>query len=244
MPKPVALITGGSRGIGRATCLALAGSHAVVVNYSRGEHEAKETVSLIQDSGSEAVCVRADVADPAQVNAMFAEIEDAFGPVAVLVNNAGIRRDGLTLRMTDADWLDVMGVDLSGAFYCMRRALRPMILARTGRVVNVASVAGIQGSAGQANYCAAKAGLIGLTKAVAREVAKKGVTVNAVAPGLVETELTTSLLPERFAAIVDGVPAGRTGTPGEVAALVSFLCSDQAGYINGAVLVADGAMTA
>jgi 3-oxoacyl-[acyl-carrier protein] reductase len=244
VPDPVALVTGGSRGIGRAICRALAAAHAVAVNYSTGEEDAKETVSLIQASGGEAIAVKANVADRGRVEALFDEVHEALGPVSVLVNNAGIRRDGLALRMTDDDWLDVIGVDLSGAFFCTRRALRTMIRAGSGRIVNVASVAGIQGNAGQANYCAAKAGLIGLTKAVAREVARKGVTVNAVAPGLVATELTTSLPPERFAAIVDGVPAGRTGTPEEVAALVSFLCSESAGYINGAVLVADGAMTA
>lgn len=244
MPERVALVTGGSRGIGRATCLALAKSNLVVVNHSSSLEEAKEVVGEIEAAGGEAMSVQADVSDPGQVAAMFEQIEDAFGEVSILVNNAGIRRDGLALRMKDADWTDVIGVNLSGAFFCARRALRPMIRRRWGRIVNVASVAGLRGSAGQANYCASKAGLIGLTQALAREVAGKDVTVNAVAPGLVETRLTTSLDEARYAEIVHSIPAGRSGTPDEVAAAIAFLCSDAAAYTNGAVLVTDGAMTA
>ncbi len=244
MPSSVALVTGGSRGIGRAICVALAPSHAVAVNYSTSPEDAKETASLVEAAGGEAFTVRADVSDPTRVGAMFDEVEDALGPVSVLVNNSGIRRDGLALRLSDDDWQDVIDVDLSGAFYCTRRALRSMVRARSGRIVNVASVAGLQGNVGQANYCAAKAGLIGLTKAVAREVAKKGVTVNAVAPGLIETDLTTSLPETRLDEIVAGIPAGRAGTVDEVAQIVSFLCSESGSYMNGAVLVADGAMTA
>jgi 3-oxoacyl-[acyl-carrier protein] reductase len=244
MSEQVALVTGGSRGIGRAICLALARTHIVAVNHRESLEAAKETLASIHDAGGEGILVQADAGDSAQVEAMFAEVEDALGPVSVLVNNAGIRRDGLTMRMTDSDWDEVLRVNLFGAFACTRRALRSMIRAGNGRIVNVASVGGIQGSPGQANYCAAKAGLIGLTKAVAREVARKNVTVNAVAPGLIETELTTSLTAARYTELVDSIPAARAGQPEEVAALVAFLCSDQAAYLNGAILVADGAMTA
>jgi 3-oxoacyl-[acyl-carrier protein] reductase len=242
--RRVALVTGGSRGIGRAICLELADSHALVVNYRSAVDEAKETVAQIENSGGEALLVQGDVRSRSSVESIFAEAEEALGPVEVLVNNAGIRRDGLMVRMSDDHWDDVIATDLTAAFYCARRGLRSMIRQRFGRIVNVSSVAGLHGSAGQANYSAAKAGLIGLTKSLAREVARKSITVNAVAPGLVETELTTSLDEARYADLVREIPAGRAGTPEEIAAAVSFLCSDNSGYINGAVLVADGAMTA
>lgn len=244
MSERVALVTGGGRGIGRATCMALSDSYAVAVNYSTRPADAKEVIDAIQSRGGEAFAVQADVSQAAHVDDMFRMVEEALGPVTVLVNNAGIRRDGLALRMTETDWEDVIDINLSGAFLCTRRVLRSMLRARWGRIVNVASVAGLKGSAGQANYCASKAGLVALTKALAQEVAKKNITINAVAPGLVETELTTSLEPARYAAIVDSIPAGRAGTPEEIAASISFLCSDSAAYVNGAVLVVDGAMTA
>ena len=244
MPEPVALVTGGSRGIGRAVCLELARSHAVAVNYRADADAAKETQSLIEQAGGEAIVVQGDVSDASSVEEVYRTTEEALGSISVLVNNAGIRRDNLAARMSDADWGEVLATDLSGAFMCARRALRSMIAGRYGRIVNVSSVAGVRGSAGQANYCAAKAGLIGLTRSLAREVAKKMITVNAVAPGLVETELTSSLDEERYAQLVDAIPAGRAAAPEEVAALIGFLCSPQASYVNGAVVVADGGMTA
>jgi 3-oxoacyl-[acyl-carrier protein] reductase len=245
MPERVALVTGGSRGIGRAICRALAAQgDAVAVNYRSGVEQAKETLALIESSGGEGIVVEGDVTRSAAVDAMFAQVEETLGPVTVVVNNAGIRRDGLAMRMSDADWQEVISTNLFGAFACSRRALRTMLRHGFGRIVNVASVAGVQGSPGQANYCAAKAGLIGLTKSLAREVARRNITVNSVAPGLVATELTTSLPEARWAELVHSIPAGRAGAPEEIGELVAFLCSKQAAYITGSVFVADGGMTA
>jgi 3-oxoacyl-[acyl-carrier protein] reductase len=244
MSERVALVTGGSRGIGRSISLALARDHAVAVNYVRRVDEAKDVVARIEAGGGEALAVQGDVSSEDDVRAMFETVEDALGPISAVVNNAGIRKDKLAARMSAEDWNEVLAVDLTGAFQCSRRALRSMISRGYGRIVNVSSVAGIRGVPGQANYSAAKAGLLGLTKTLAREVGRKDITVNAVAPGLIETELTTSLDDKRFQDIVGEVPAGRAGTCDEVAAVVAFLCSDVASYVNGAVVVADGGMTA
>jgi 3-oxoacyl-[acyl-carrier protein] reductase len=244
MSDRVALVTGGSRGIGRAVCIDLAQTHAVAVNYHSGIEEAKATASAIEEAGGECILVQGDVSDKSAVDAMFSTVEEEFGSVTVLVNNAGVRRDTLAVRMSEEDWNEVISIDLSGAFLCSRRALRSMISGRFGRIVNIGSVAGVRGVPGQANYCAAKAGLMGLTKSLAREVGRKNVTVNAIAPGLVETELTTSLDEKRFAEIVREIPLGRAATPEEIAAVVAFLCSEKAAYINGEVVVADGGMTA
>ena len=245
MSSRVALVTGASRGIGRAIALALARrGHAVAINYRAEIDAAKETLASVEEARAEGVIVQADVADPAAVNAMYEEVEERLGPVSILINNAGIRRDGLALRMSDEDWQRVIATNLTGAFSCSRRALRTMVRERWGRIVNVTSVAGLRGIPGQANYCAAKAGLIGLTKALAVEVAKRGVTVNAVAPGLVDTELTRSLPPERFSELERAIPAGRAGIPDDIAGVTAFLCSDEAAYLNGSVFPIDGAMTA
>jgi 3-oxoacyl-[acyl-carrier protein] reductase len=244
MPEHVALVTGGSRGIGRAVCLDLAETHAVAINYISGSEEAKETLAAIENGGGEACLVQGDVSNEEVVDAIFRNVEDALGPVSVLVNNAGIRRDNLAARMATGDWEEVLSVDVTGSFLCSRRAIRSMISRGFGRIVNVSSVAGIRGVPGQANYCAAKAGVIGLTRSLAREIGRKNVTVNAVAPGLIETDLTTSLNGKRFEALVAEIPVGRPGTPEEIAAVVAFLCSDKAAYINGSVVVADGGMTA
>lgn len=240
----VALVTGASRGIGRATALALARRHPVAINYRSRGGEAKETLALVEDAGGEGFVVQADVSDPAAVDALFAEVEDALGPVGVLVNNAGCRSDSLAMRTTDDAWRDVLDTNLGGAFACCRRALRPMLRAGWGRIVNVSSVAGLRGSAGQANYSAAKAGLLGLTRSLAREVGRKGITVNAVAPGLVDTDLVAGLTAEQRRALVDLVPAGRAGTAAEVASAIDYLCSPAAAYVNGTVLTIDGGMTA
>lgn len=243
--RSAALVTGSSRGIGRAIALELARrGHPVAVNYRERVEDAKETLAAIEGSGGEGICVQADVSDRAAVDDCFTEVEERLGPVEVLVNNAGVRRDGLAISMSDAAWDEVLTTNLYGTFACCRRALRPMLARRSGRIVNVASVAGLRASPGQANYSAAKAGVIAMTKTIAVEVAAKGITVNAVAPGLIETELTTSLAKERFAALEASIPQRRAGEPADVAALVAWLCSDEARSVTGGVFVTDGGMTA
>lgn len=245
MSKPVALVTGGSRGIGRATSVALAEQgFPVAVNYVSDEGEAKHTLALLEAAGGEGITVRADVSDSAQVDRCFTEIEDALGPVGVLVNNAGVRADGLAVSMSDDDWRRVVEVNLFGVFSCSRRALRHMLRVRWGRIVNVASVAGLRGSPGQTNYAAAKAGVVGFTRSLAREVARKGITVNAVAPGLVHTDLTANLTEDQKRALLDAVPARKPATAEDVAGTIGFLCSDGAAYLTGAILPVDGGMTA
>ena len=241
----VALVTGSSRGIGRAIAVSLAQSGArVAVNFNQDAEAAKHTLSLIEAAGSEGVCVQADVGNSSDVKRCFDEVEDAIGPVEVLVNNAGSRSDGLVLRMSDEAWDEVIRVNLFGTFACTRRALRPMIAGRWGRIVNVASVAGLRGSPGQANYAAAKGGVVALTKTIAREIAGRGVTVNAVAPGLIDTDLTAELTETQRKALLSQVPQGKTGTPEDVAELVSWLCTEEASFVTGSVFVTDGGMTA
>jgi 3-oxoacyl-[acyl-carrier protein] reductase len=239
----VALVTGASRGIGRACAVALAADgHRVGVCFGRDEAGAADTCAAVSAAGGEAVAVQADVVDPAAVDAAFSQVEEAFGRVEVVVANAGITRDGLLLRMDDAAWGDVLRTNLDGAFHTIRRAAPGMLRARFGRIVAVGSVTGLSGSAGQANYGAAKAGLIGLTRAVARELASRNVTANVVAPGPITTAMTDALGDDRRQAMTSQVPLGRFGTAEEVAAVVAFLCSDAAGYVTGAVLPVDGGL--
>jgi 3-oxoacyl-[acyl-carrier protein] reductase len=236
------LVTGASRGIGAAIarCLAAEG-WPVGVNYRSGADAAGSVVDEIEGAGGRAVALAGDVADPAAPDQLFAALEDRFdGPVLVLVNNAGISRDDLTPSLGDAEWQAVIDTDLSAAFRMTRRALRPMLRARAGRIVNIASVVGLRANAGQANYAAAKAGLIALTKTAAIEVARRGVTVNAVAPGWIDTEMTAEVSTE----LLDAVPARRAGKPEEVAACVRFLASEHASYVTGAVLTVDGGLAA
>lgn len=239
----VALVTGASRGIGRAVAASLGEQgRAVAVGYGRDRDGAEKVCVEIAEAGGEAVPVEIDVADPAAVDRAFGQVEAALGPVEVLVNNAGIARDGLVARMSDADWEAVMRTNLDGAFHATRRAARSMMRARFGRVVNVSSVSGVMGTAGQANYAASKAGLVGFTRAVARELAPRGVTCNAVLPGPIDTDMTAGLAAERRAELARAVPLGRFGTPGEVAAVVTFLCSEAASYVTGAVVAIDGGL--
>ena len=237
-----ALVTGASRGIGAATAKALAADGwAVAVNYRSGADAAAEVVQAITDAGGRAVAVQADVAEPGAADTLFAAAEEQLGgPVLVLVNNAGVTADGLSPQLSDDDWDKVVNTNLTGAFRLTRRALRPMLRARFGRIVNVASIVGQRANPGQANYAAAKAGLVGMTKTVAAEVAKRGVTVNAVAPGFIATEMTESL----ENGLLDHIPAKRTGTPEEVAACVRFLASEEAGYVTGTTLTVDGGLSA
>jgi 3-oxoacyl-[acyl-carrier protein] reductase len=239
----VALVTGASRGIGRACAVALAADgHRVAVGYGHDAEGAAETAAAIEAAGGEAVVVAVDVCDPAAVDAAFGRAEEAFGRVEVVVANAGITRDGLFLRMTDDQWGAVVRTDLDGAFHTIRRAAPAMLRARFGRIVAVGSVAGLSGSGGQANYAAAKAGLVGLVRAVARELASRNVTANVVAPGPITTGMTDALSDERRREMAGQVPLGRFGSAEEVAAVVAFLCSDAAGYVTGAVVPVDGGL--
>jgi 3-oxoacyl-[acyl-carrier protein] reductase len=238
-----ALLTGGSRGIGRAIGLRLAEQGAdVAFSYRGNEAAAKEATAAIEALGRRALAVQGDVRDPAAAEAIVKAVLDAFGKVDILVNNAGITRDDLIMRMKEEDWRDVLETNLFGAFWTTKAVTRPMLKARGGRIVNITSVSGQAGQMGQANYSAAKAGLIGLTKATARELASRGITVNAVAPGFVLTELTQDLPEALKTELVARTPLGRFGTAEEVAAAVAFLASDDARYITGQVLAVDGGL--
>ena len=237
----VALVTGGSRGIGRAIAGRLAGSgHVVAVNYSSNADAAEEVVRSILDQGGRAAAYPADVSQVESVEQMFEAIGQELGPVSVLVNNAGITRDNLLLRMKPEDFDEVISINLRSVYLCTRLALRSMLRAHWGRVVSVASVAGISGNAGQANYAASKAGMIGLSKSVAKEVGSRGITVNVVAPGFIATDLTDPLSDRVKDAAMASVALGRFGDPAEVAAAVDFLASEAAAYITGQVLAVDG----
>ena len=239
----VALVTGGSRGIGRAIALALAERGArVAVNYVSNVQAAEEVVGRIRGCGGEAVAVQGDVSQPEDARRLVDGTIAAFDALHILVNNAGLTHDELLLRMSEDAWDRVMAVNLRGAYLCTKAALRPMIRQRWGRIINIASVAGLVGNPGQANYAAAKAGLIGLTKSVAKEVASRNVTANAVAPGLVQTEMTAGLTEGQQQAMLQIIPLGRPATPEEIAPAVVFLASEEARYITGAVLAVDGGL--
>jgi len=239
----VALITGGSRGIGRAIALQFATQGIrIAVNYIRDQAAADHVVKTIEDAGSSAVAVQGDVTKTADVERIFAEVAEGLGPVEILVNNAGIIKDSLLMRMSDEDWDSVIDLDLRSVFLCTREAIRTMIRGRWGRIINIGSVVGLRGNAGQANYAAAKAGMVGFTQSIAKEVASRNITVNCVAPGYVETDIVEDLSKELKQLIMDRVPLGRFGLPEEIAGMVGFLASDAASYITGQAIAVDGGL--
>jgi 3-oxoacyl-[acyl-carrier protein] reductase len=240
---PVVLVTGASRGIGRAiACRFGRGGAKVGINYRQNASAAEATAAEVAALGGQALLLPGDASDGKDVSAIFAKLIEQWERIDVLVNNAGIVRDTLLLRMSDDDWDQVLDTNLRSAFLCTRAAMRHMLRQRAGRIINVASISGIRGNAGQANYAASKAGLIGLTKSVAREVASRGITVNAVAPGLIETDITTAMPEKARDALIEQIPLGRMGTPEEVAAAVEYLASADASYITGQAIVLDGGL--
>jgi 3-oxoacyl-[acyl-carrier protein] reductase len=239
----VALVTGGSRGIGRAICLELAREGAkVVVNYAGSQGAAEEVVAAIKELGSEAIAVQGDVASFEDAEKMVSATVEAFGGIDILVNNAGITRDNLLIRMKEDDWDAVINTNLKGVFNCTKAVAKPMMKARKGRIINITSVVGIIGNPGQANYVSAKAGVIGLTKSNAKELAVRNITVNAVAPGYIETDMTDKLGDDVKAKLFEAIPLSRMGRPEDIANAVTFLASDKAAYITGQVISVDGGM--
>jgi 3-oxoacyl-[acyl-carrier protein] reductase len=238
MTKPVALVTGASRGIGRAIALELAqAGMTVAVNYARSPEAAQAVVAQMEGNGA---IFGADVSQADQVQQLFADVLEKFGRLDVLVNNAGITRDGLLMRMKDEDWQQVIDLNLTGVFLCTRAATKLMLKQRSGRIINISSTSGVLGNAGQTNYAAAKAGVIGFTKAVARELSSRGITVNAVAPGFIDTDMTKDL---KLDGVLAQIPLGRVGKPEEIAGTVRFLATDPAAaYITGQVICVDGGM--
>jgi 3-oxoacyl-[acyl-carrier protein] reductase len=237
------VVTGGSRGIGRAICLAFAKPDThIYFNYSSASEAAAETQQRITELGGRSSGIRVDVASEEEVSGFFKQVVDETGRIDVLVNNAGITRDGLLVRMKEKDWDSVIDINLKGAFFCTKIAAKTMMKQRYGRIVNITSVVGAAGNPGQANYVASKAGIIGFTKAVARELASRNITVNAVAPGFIETDMTASLQEKAKDAMLEQIPLGRAGQPEDVAGVVSFLVSEHASYITGQIIHVNGGM--
>jgi len=239
----VALVTGGSRGIGAAICTELAAAGAeVAVNYAREVSAANAVCDAVREAGGSAHAVQGDVSTAEGAAALVDGVESDIGPIAILVNNAGITRDDLIMRLSDEDWRSVIDTNLGGAFFTCQALSRPMLKRRAGVIVNITSIVGVHGNAGQTNYAASKAGLIGLTKSLAKELGGRGIRVNAIAPGYIATELTDALPDQAREAILGGTPLGRLGEPADVARAVRFLCSDAAGFITGDVLAVDGGL--
>lgn len=241
----LALVTGASKGIGRAIALELAKNNFdVAINFNRSEEPAKNLCAEIKNLGVNAEIFKADVSDYNQVAEMFKNVKSVMGEaVSILVNNAGVTRDTLLMRMKPEDWQTVINTNLNAAFYCTREAIRDMAKARYGRIINIASVVGLIGNAGQANYAASKAGIIGLTKSIAREYAERGITANAIAPGFIDTDMTEGLKPEAKEGILKSIPIGKIGSPEDVARAAAFFASEANSYITGQVLAVDGGMT-
>ena len=239
----VALVTGGSRGIGRVIAENLAkDGFNIAICYSGNEQAAQETIELCKMHGVQAMFIKADVSNSGEVTELFAQIKELLGPVEVLVNNAGITKDGLLLRMTEEDFDKVIDINLKGAFLCTKAAIKDMLKAKAGRIINITSIVGVQGNPGQSNYCASKAGIIGFTKSVAREYGSKNITVNAIAPGFIQTAMTDVLPEDVKNAYLKQIPLARFGTAEDVANVVSFLASEKASYITGQVIEVTGGM--
>ena len=238
-----ALVTGAGRGIGRAVAVALAKAGAnVAINYAGNEAAARETEQLCMEFGGKTLVIKADVSDADNCEMMINQVKDAFGSIDILVNNAGITKDKLMLGMKEQDFMDVINTNLKGSYLCMQMASKLMLKQRYGRIINMSSVVGLHGNAGQVNYAASKAGVIGMTKAAAKELASRNITVNAVAPGMIETDMTAVLSDKAKEAMLAGIPAGHAGTAEDVANVVLFLASEEASYITGQVLSVDGGM--
>lgn len=243
LKEKVAIVTGGSRGIGRSISLALAKNGAdVILFYAGNQEKAEETKAEIEKLGQKSLALQVDVSDREQVTTAFRQVMSSFKRMDILVNNAGITRDQLAMRIKEEDWDQVVNTNLKGTFLCSQAAIRPMMKQRKGRIINISSVVAVAGNPGQANYCAAKAGVIGLTKSMAKELAARNITVNAIAPGFIDTDMTQVLTEDQKQQILSNIPAGRFGEPEEIAKAVCFFASDGAGYITGQTLNIDGGM--
>lgn len=243
LENKVAIVTGGSRGIGQAIAIRLASAGAdVIIFYTSNQSAAEETVAKIQEAGRKGIALQVDVASSEHVDRAMKEVLASFGRIDILVNNAGVTRDNLLVRMKEEDWDHVIDVNLKGVFLCTKAVARPMMKQRCGRIINISSVVGVSGNPGQANYVAAKAGVIGLTKSNAKELSGKGITVNAIAPGFIETDMTSVLDQETRDKLLNEIPLGRFGAPNDIAEAVTFLASDAAGYITGQTIHVDGGM--